>query len=153
MPVLHITNLADLRDKVGKEIVVSDWLEVGQDRIDAFAECVGDHQWIHVDVERARRESPFGTTIAHGFLTLSLLSKLLSESVRFETAKMGVNYGFNRVRFTGPVPAGSRVRGRFTLKKLDQIQGGVQMTWDVTIDREGDDKPCMVAEWVTRRYE
>ena len=153
MPVLHIANLADLRDKVGQQIVVSDWLQVGQDRIDAFAECVGDHQWIHVDAERARRESPFGTTIAHGFLTLSLLSKLLGESIRFQSAKMGVNYGFNRVRFTGPVPAGSRVRGRFTLKNLDEIQGGVQMTWDVTVDREGDDKPCLVAEWVTRRYE
>lgn len=151
--MLHIAHLADLRDKVGQEIVVSDWLKIGQDRIDAFAECIGDHQWIHVDVERARRESPYGTTIAHGFLTLSLLSKLLSDSLRFDTAKMGVNYGFNRVRFTGPVPTGSCVRGRFKLKQLDQIQGGVQMTWDVTIEREGDDKPCLVAEWVTRRYE
>jgi len=153
MPTLHIAHLADLRDKVGQEIVVSEWLKIGQDRIDAFAECIGDHQWIHVDVERARRESPYGATIAHGFLTLSLLSKLLSDSLRFDTAKMGVNYGFNRVRFTGPVPTGSRVLGRFKLKQLDQIQGGVQMTWDVTIEREGDDKPCLVAEWVTRRYE
>jgi len=151
--MLHIAHLADLRDKVGQEIVVSDWLKIGQDRIDAFAECIGDHQWIHVDVERARRESPYGGTIAHGFLTLSLLSKLLSDTVRFDTAKMGVNYGFNRVRFTGPVPAGSRVRGRFKLKQLDPIQDGVQMTWDVTLEREGDDKPCLVAEWVTRRYE
>jgi len=153
MPVLHIAKLADLRDKVGQEVVVSEWLKVEQDRIDAFAECIGDHQWIHVDVERARRESPYGGTIAHGFLTLSLLSKLLSDTVRFDTAKMGVNYGFNRVRFTGPVPAGSRVRGRFKLKQLDPIQDGVQMTWDVTLEREGDDKPCLVAEWVTRRYE
>ena len=153
MPVLQIANLRDLRDKVGQEIVISEWLEVTQQRIDAFADCIEDRQWIHVDVARARRESPFGTTIAHGFLTLSLLSKLLGDSLRFATAKMGVNYGFNRVRFTGPVPAGSRVRGRFTLEKLDQIEGGVQMTWGVKIEREGDEKPCLVAEWLTRRYE
>jgi len=153
MPVLQIANLRDLRDKVGQEIVISEWLEVTQQRIDAFADCIEDRQWIHVDVARAHRESPFGTTIAHGFLTLSLLSKLLGDSLRFATAKMGVNYGFNRVRFTGPVPAGSRVRGRFTLEKLDQIEGGVQMTWGVKIEREGDAKPCLVAEWLTRRYE
>jgi len=158
MPVLHIAKLADLRDKVGQEVVVSEWLEVSQARIDAFAECTEDRQWIHIDPERARRESPFGGSIAHGFLTLSLLSKLLTESIRFATARMGVNYGFNRVRFTAPVPAGSRVRGRFVLAKLEDIEAGaqmtgVQMTWLVTIEREGSDKSCLVAEWVTRRYQ
>jgi len=163
MPVLHIAKLGDLRDKVGQELVVSDWLEVSQARIDAFAECTEDRQWIHIDPERARRESPFGGSIAHGFLTLSLLSKLLTESIRFATARMGVNYGFNRVRFTAPVPAGARVRGRFVLAQLEDIEAdgemkgvqmtGVQMTWLVTIEREGSDKPCLVAEWVTRRYQ
>jgi acyl dehydratase len=158
MPVLHIAKLGDLRDKVGQEVVVSEWLEVSQARIDAFAECTEDRQWIHIDPERARRESPFGGSIAHGFLTLSLLSKLLTESIRFATARMGVNYGFNRVRFTAPVPAGSRVRGRFVLAQLEDIEDGgqitgVQMTWLVTIEREGVDKPCLVAEWVTRRYQ
>ena len=158
MPVLHIAKLGDLRDKVGQEVVVSEWLEVSQARIDAFAECTEDRQWIHIDPERARRESPFGGSVAHGFLTLSLLSKLLTESIRFATARMGMNYGFNRVRFTAPVPAGSRVRGRFVLAKLEDIEGGaqmtgVQMTWLVTIEREGADKPCLVAEWLTRRYQ
>jgi len=153
MPMVHIARLRDLRDRVGEEIVVSEWLEVGQERIDAFAECTGDRQWIHIDPERARRESPFGGSIAHGFLTLSLLSKLLTDSISFGSAKMGVNYGFNRLRFTGPVPAGARVRGRFLLKQLDEIEAGVQMTWAVTIEREGADKPCLVAEWLTRRYE
>ena len=153
MPMVHIARLRDLRDRVGEEIVVSEWLEVGQERIDAFAECTGDRQWIHIDPERARRESPFGGSIAHGFLTLSLLSKLLTDSISFGSAKMGVNYGFNRVRFTDPVPAGARVRGRFLLKQLDEIEAGVQMTWAVTIEREGADKPCLVAEWLTRRYE
>jgi len=153
MPMVHIARLRDLRDRVGEEIVVSEWLEVGQERIDAFAECTGDRQWIHIDPERARRESPFGGSIAHGFLTLSLLSKLLTDSISFGSAKMGVNYGFNRLRFTGPVPAGARVRGRFLLKQLVEIEAGVQMTWAVTIEREGADKPCLVAEWLTRRYE
>ena len=153
MPVLELKSLRDLRDRIGQEIVVSEWMEITQERIDGFADATEDHQWIHVDVERARRESPFQATIAHGFLTLSMLSRLLNGSIRFGTAKMGVNYGFNRLRFTGPVPAGSRVRGRFTLQALDEIEGGVQTTWNVVVEREGSDKPCLVAEWLTRRYE
>jgi acyl dehydratase len=128
-------------------------MEMTQERIDRFADATEDHQWIHVDVERARRDSPFRTTVAHGFLTLSMLSRLLNRSVNFGTARMGVNYGFNRLRFTAPVPAGSRLRGRFTLKALEEIEGGVQSTWAVVVEREGSDKPCLVAEWVTRRYD
>jgi acyl dehydratase len=153
MARVELASARELGARIGEEIVVSDWLEISQQRIDQFAEAGGDHQWIHVDVERARRESPFGTTIAHGFLTLSLLSKLLADSIRFTRARMGVNYGLNRVRFTAPVPAGARVRARFVLKALEEIEGGVQMTWTVTVEREGGDKPCMVAEWLTRRYD
>ena len=153
MPVLELKSLRDLRDRIGQEIVVSEWMEITQERIDRFADATEDHQWIHVDVERARRDSPFQATIAHGFLTMSMLSRLLSSSIKFGTAKMGVNYGFNRLRFTGPVPAGSRVRGRFTLRALDEIEGGVQTTWAVVVELEGSEKPCLVAEWLTRRYE
>jgi len=145
-------NLEELAAKVGQEVVVSDWLEVTQERIDQFADATGDHQWIHVDAERARRESPFGTTIAHGFLTLSLLSHFLNNSLEFGNSKMGVNYGCNRLRFTAPVKAGSRLRARFKLKELQRIEGGVQMIWDVAMECEGQEKPVLVAEWVGRRY-
>jgi acyl dehydratase len=145
-------NLEELAAKVGQEVVVSDWLEVTQERIDQFADATGDHQWIHVDVERARRESPFGTTIAHGFLSLSLLSHFLNHSLEFGNSKMGVNYGCNRLRFTAPVKAGSRLRARFKLKEFQRIEGGVQMIWDVAMECEGQEKPVLVAEWVGRRY-
>ena len=145
-------NLEELAAKVGQEVVVSDWLAVTQERINQFADATGDHQWIHVDVERARRESPFGTTIAHGFLTLSLLSHFLNNSLEFGNSKMGVNYGCNRLRFTAPVKAGSRLRARFKLKEFQRIEGGVQMIWDVAMECEGQQKPVLVAEWVGRRY-
>jgi len=145
-------NLEELAAKVGQEVVVSDWLEVTQERINQFADATGDHQWIHVDVERARRESPFGTTIAHGFLTLSLLSHFLNNSLEFGNSKMGVNYGCNRLRFTAPVKAGSRLRARFKLMEFQRIEGGVQMIWDVAMECEGQQKPVLVAEWVGRRY-
>ncbi len=153
MPALELKSLRDLRDRIGQEIVVSEWLEITQERINHFADATDDHQWIHVDAGRARRESPFQSTVAHGFLTVSMLSRLLNSSIKFGTARMGLNYGFNRLRFTRPVPAGSRVRGRFTLKALEEIEGGVQTTWAVVVEREGSDKPCLVAEWLTRRYE
>jgi acyl dehydratase len=145
-------NLEELAAKVGQEVVVSDWLEVTQERIDQFADATGDHQWIHVDVERARRESPFGTTIAHGFLTLSLLSHFLNNSLEFGNSKMGVNYGCNRLRFTAPVKSGSRLRARLKLKEFQRIEGGVQLIWDVAMECEGQEKPVLVAEWVGRRY-
>jgi acyl dehydratase len=153
MPALELKSLRDLRDRIGQEVVVSEWMEITQERIDRFAEATDDRQWIHVDVERARRESPFHATIAHGFLTVSMLSRLLNSSIKFAAAKMGLNYGFDRLRFTGPIPAGSRVRGRFTLKALEDIEGGVQTTWGVVVECEGSDKPCLVADWLTRRYE
>ena len=152
MARIVIEDIAALRERLGQEVAVSDWLELTQERINAFAQATGDFQWIHVDVERARKESVYGGTIAHGFLTLSLLSSLLLEAIEMRGVRMGVNYGLNRVRFTGPVPAGSRVRARFVLASLEDIPGGVQMTWSVSVEREGGDKPVLVAEWLTRRY-
>jgi acyl dehydratase len=140
-----------LGDRIGQEITVSPWLDVTQARIDAFAEATDDRQWIHVDAPRAAAESPFKSTIAHGFLTLSLVSILLRTSMGF-TAKMALNYGLNRVRFVSAVPVGSRVRGRFTPVLLEEAGGGVQVTWKVTVEREGQDKPACVAEWIVRYY-
>ena len=118
-----------------------------------FAEATGDHQWIHVDQDRARTESPYGTTIAHGFLTLSLLSYLMSQTVRVRIpAKMGINYGLNKVRFPSPVPSGARLRARATLQSVEDIPGGLQLVWHISIEREGGDKPCCVAEWLLRQY-
>jgi len=152
MAKIIVEGIPPLRELVGKEVAVSDWLEVTQERINEFAQAGGDFQWIHVDVERAEKESVYGRTVAHGFLTLSLLSYFLVESVEMRGFRMGVNYGLNRVRFTGPVPSGSRVRARFTLAALEDVKGGVQMTWNVSVEREGEDKPVLVAEWLTRRY-
>jgi acyl dehydratase len=138
--------------RVGEEIAVSPWLEISQARIDKFAEAIEDFQWIHVDPERAKG-SPFGGTIAHGFLTLSLLSRLAEMTFSIADRKMGVNYGLNRVRFTAPVPSGSKVRARFALGKYEKLEGnGVQVTWNVTVEREGGDKPVLVAEWLGRHY-
>lgn len=158
MSRIEIASLQELKGRIGQEVAVSDWLEMTQERVDLFAQATGDHQWIHVDPERARRDSPFGAPIAHGFLTLSLLSKFLGESISFTSARMGVNYGLNRVRFTAPVPVGARIRARLRLRQADDLEAegqtrGVQMTWEVTLEREGSDKPCLVAEWLTRRYE
>jgi len=152
MDKIVIESVPGLREKLGQELVVTDWYEITQERINQFAQATGDFQWIHVDVARAEKESVFGTTIAHGFLTLSLLSCFLVDSVDMRGMRMGVNYGLNRVRFTGPVPSGSRVRARFVLAAMEDIQGGAQLTWAVTVEREGGDKPVLVAEWLTRRY-
>jgi acyl dehydratase len=152
MPRIELQKVQDLDNFKGRELVISDWLEVTQPMIDAFAQATGDHQWIHVDPERARRESPFGATIAHGFLTMSLLSHFLNTSVNFGASRMGVNYGLNRLRFTAPVRVGSKLRARFKVNRLEPIEGGMQIVWDVTMECEGQDKPVMVAEWLTRRY-
>ena len=143
--------IRDLGSRVGQEIAVSPWLEIAQDRIDLFAKATEDFQWIHVDREKAKT-SPFGTTIAHGFLTLSMLPKLTESTFVFSDRKMGVNYGLNKVRFTAPVPAGAKIRGRFTLAKFEPLEGGVQTTWNVTVEREGGEKPVMVAETISRHY-
>jgi acyl dehydratase len=148
----EIATLAELKALVGQEVAVSDWVEITQDRVNQFAEATGDHQWIHLDVERCKRESPFGGPIAHGFLTLSLLPMLMQNSVRMTDVRMGVNYGLNKVRFPAPVPVGSRVRSRTTVLSVEDIEGGAQVTWQVTIEREGGDKPVCVAESISRRY-
>lgn len=144
-------HLADLAAEVGNEIGLSDWITVDQRRIDLFAEATGDHQWIHVDPVRAA-EGPFGTTIAHGFLTLSLMAEMFDTGFRIDDVRMGVNYGLNRVRFTAPVPAGGRVRGRFRLLRYDALEGGAQLTVEVTMELEGSAKPACVAESVSRRF-
>jgi acyl dehydratase len=154
MPITEIENLTHLRALVGKEIAVSDWFEVTQERINQFADATLDHQWIHINEERAKNESPFGTTIAHGFLTLSLLPHLIQSAIKYKIPpKMGVNYGLNRLRFTSPVPVGSSIRARITLHSVEEIPGGVQITWNIVVEREGAEKPCLVAEWLGRSYE
>jgi acyl dehydratase len=153
MPSREIASLEELRSLTGQEVAVSDWVEVTQERINLFADATGDHQWIHVDVERAKNESPYGTAIAHGFLTLSLLSYLMSETVKIKLPiRMGINYGLNKVRFPSAVMAGSKVRARAALQSLEEIPGGQQLVWNITVEREGADKPCCVAEWLVRYY-
>jgi len=143
--------LDELEGLVGREIGVSDWLEVDQARINAFAAATEDRQWIHVDPERAA-QGPFGGTIAHGFLTLSLLPHFFETAYRVRETRMGINYGLDRVRFPAPVPAGSRLRGRFVLKRIDAVEGGVQLLVEVTVETEAGGKPVCVAESLTRQY-
>lgn len=144
--------LADLYRHVGQQVFLTDWVTIGQRRIDQFAEATEDYQWIHVDAERSARSSPFGGTIAHGFLTLALLGKFYEDHLTLPFCEMGINYGLNKVRFTNPVPVNSRVRGRFVLAKVEDISGGIQLTFNVTIEIEGLDKPACVAESVVRQY-
>ena len=144
-------SLRELESRVGQEVGVSPWVEMPQERIDLFARATEDFQWIHTDPQKAKG-SPFGGTIAHGYLTLSMLPKLSESTFEFSDRKMGVNYGLNKVRFTAPVPSGAKIRGRFTLAKYEIIGGGVQVTWNVTIEREGGDKPVMVAESIGRHF-
>ena len=147
----HFAKLQDLQSLVGQEIGVSDWVTVDQRRIDLFAEATNDHQWIHVDPERAAA-GPFGATIAHGFLTLSLLPELFATGFAIDDVGMGLNYGLDRVRFPNPVRAGSRLRGRFRLLSYDAIAGGAQLVVEATVELEGAAKPACVAESVSRRY-
>ncbi len=140
---------SELKDLTGQEVGVSDWITITQDMIDRFADLTGDHQWIHVDTVRARQESQFATTIAHGFLTLSLLSAMTHQAVEVRgDFKMAINYGLNRVRFVSPVPSGSRVRGHFVV----QSASGGELIWLVTVERDGAEKPALVAEWIARFY-
>ena len=144
--------LAELAACVGQEVAVSDWVTITQAQVNQFADATGDHQWIHVDPDRARA-GPFGAPIAHGFLTLSLLPRFFESAFDVRGSSMGVNYGLNRVRFTAPVPVGSRLRARMTLLSAEPIAGdGLQMTWSVAVEREGGDKPVCVAESLVRRY-
>ena len=144
--------LSELAALVGQEVAVSDWTTITQEQVNQFAQATGDHQWIHVDVERANA-GPFGAPIAHGFLTLSLIPKFFASALEIVESRMGVNYGLNKVRFTAPVPVGSRLRARLTLLQCEPIDNnGIQMTWAVAVEREGAVKPVCVAESISRRY-
>jgi acyl dehydratase len=147
----HIDRLESLAQRVGEEIAVGEWITVDQGMIDDFARATGDHQWIHVDPVRAA-SGPFGATIAHGFLTLSLLPRMAESAITFDDVRMGLNYGLNKVRFPAPVPVGSRLRGRFRLLAYEPLPGGAQVTMEVTMQREGSDKPVCVAESISRRF-
>jgi acyl dehydratase len=146
------TTLAELPSYTGKELGSSDWIEVTQDRVNTFADATDDHQWIHVDVERAKAESPFGGPIGHGYLTLSLLIPMWSQVLTVTDTTMAVNYGLNKVRFPAPVPVGSKIRLTATLADVEEIKGGVQVTVSAVIEREGGDKPVCIAEPVFRFY-
>jgi acyl dehydratase len=148
-----IDGIDGLRGLVGQEVAASDWFEVSQQRINDFADATEDHQWIHIDVERAKKETPFGSTIAHGFLSLSLLPVLAAQAYKIEGEfKMGINYGLNRLRFVSPVPSGSRIRARFTPQAVEDVPGGWQITWSVTVEIDGGQKPALAAEWLVRYY-
>lgn len=144
-------SLDELKGAIGEQLGTSDWLEIDQKRIDLFAEATGDHQWIHVDPEKAAG-GPFGTTIAHGYLTLSLLPVLVPQLMAVEGVRMGINYGTNKVRFPSPVPVGSRLRATGTVSDVTEVAGGFQLTLTVTVEREGSEKPVCVAESVSRFY-
>ncbi len=149
--MIQVPTLASLKERVGEQLAVGEWLTVDQAMIDKFADATGDHPWIHIDRERAAN-GPFGTTIAHGFLTLSLLPRLAASALEVGDVRMGVNYGLNRVRFPAPVPSGSRIRARLKLLSYEPLDGGAQLVMEVTMEREGGDKPVCVAESVSRRY-
>jgi acyl dehydratase len=149
---MKVVEFSQLPALVGQEVAVSDWVTITQEQVNRFADATGDHQWIHVDVERAKA-GPFGGPIAHGFLTLSLIPLFFQKAIELNGTRMGVNYGLNKVRFTSPVPVGSRLRARLKLLTCDPIaDNGLQMAWEVKIEREGGDKPVCIAESLTRRY-
>jgi acyl dehydratase len=153
MPKLTLDSPDALKDLVGQEIAVTDWFNVTQERIQQFADATLDHQWIHVDVERARRESPFKAPIAHGFLTLSLLPHFMHQALEIKQGiRLGVNYGLNRVRFVSPVRAESNIRARIVLQSLKDVPNGMEAVFNATVEVEGGEKPCCVAEWVVRYY-
>jgi acyl dehydratase len=145
-------SIDELRTMVGQEIATSGWIAITQDRIRSFAEITGDHQWIHLDQARAERESPFGSTIAHGFLTLSMVSQMFSSSVRISGARLTINYGLNRVRFPAAVPANSLIRGTFSVHSFKDVPEASEVTFNVVVECENVTKPCCVAEWILRYY-
>jgi acyl dehydratase len=153
MPQRVIDGVEELRGLAGQEVAIGDWFTITQAQINAFADVTHDRQWIHTDPERARRDSPFGTTVAHGFLTLSLLSHLHSQAVQIRgNVRMAINYGVNRVRFTSAVRAGSRIRTRSVLQELKEIADGIHLVWTIAVEIEGTTKPALVAEWLVRLY-
>jgi acyl dehydratase len=145
-------NLTDLKSLAGREIAVTEWMEITQERINKFADATDDHQWIHIDPERAQRESPYGSTIAHGFLTLSMLPKFLKDSLPIGDVRMAINYGLNRVRFPAAVRAGSRIRARIVLQSIRGVSDATEATYAITVECEGSEKPCCVAELLVRYY-
>ena len=148
-----VQGIDELKSLAGQEVGCSEWQTVSQDQIDRFADVSGDHQWIHVDAERARRESPYHSTIAHGFLTLSLISVFMKQAIQIQSGvRMAVNYGLNRVRFPAPVRVDSRIRGRFTLQSAKDLPDAVEAIFSVSVECEGSDKPCCVAEWIVQYY-
>ena len=154
MAKTFINGNADLPNWMNKELPPSDWVTVTQEMINMFAESTGDHQWIHVDVERSKKESPYKTPIAHGYLTLSLMPMLRAAAIEMPESRVGINYGLNKVRFTGPVPSGSRVRAVFKLVNLEQLpDNGVQQTWEAKVYCEGSERPVLIAETIGRRFE
>jgi acyl dehydratase len=153
MPTLVLESLQSLKDYVGREIATTGWLCVTQERIWQFAEATGDRQWIHIDPERAQRDSPYGAAIAHGFLTLSLMSHFMREAIQFPAdVRQTINYGLNRVRFPAPVRAGEKIRARVHLQMCRELPSSVEAVYDITIEAEGAEKPCCVAEWILRYY-
>jgi acyl dehydratase len=153
MPPIKFESLRSLKDFVGSEVGLSDWFTITQDRINQFAQATEDRQWIHLDPKRVQHESPYRTTIAHGFLTLSLISFLMKQAIQIQSGvRMSVNYGLNRVRFPAPVPVDSRVRGRFTLQSAKDLPDAMEAIFSVSVECEGSDKPCCVAEWIVRYY-
>jgi acyl dehydratase len=150
--MLELETPLDIKQHVGRELGPSEWMTVDQPMIDQFAKATGDHQWIHVDVERAKKEMPGGKTIAHGYLTLSLVPRLAATLTKVKKRSRGVNYGSNKVRFINPVPAGARIRLRQRIKTVEDIQGGVRVTSEMTVEIEGQDKPALVAELIGQQY-
>jgi acyl dehydratase len=150
--MIDLSNPLSLRERIGQEVAASEWFEITQERINQFAEATEDRQWIHVDPARAAAESPYKVTIAHGYLTLSLTPILIRQAMSFSGIRLSVNYGLNRVRFIKAVPSGSRIRARFAPASVEETDGGIQIIWNVTIDLEGSEKPCCVAEWLVRYY-
>jgi len=153
MTAFVVESVDGIKNLVGQEIATSDWLTVTQERINAFADATEDRQWIHLDAERAKRESPFGRTIAHGFLTLSLLSQLMQQTIQIRAgSRLAVNYGLNRVRFPAPVREGSKIRGRFTLASFKDLGNSYEAIFGCSVECEGSEKPVCVAEWIVRYY-
>lgn len=153
MPPFVLGSLQSLKDYIGNEITTTAWMAVTQERIQQFADATEDHQWIHVDPERAHRESPYGATIAHGFLTLSLMSRLMKEAIQLPVdVRQTINYGLNRVRFPAPVRAGEKIRARIRLHSCRELSGSVEAIFEITLETEGGNKPCCVAEWILRYY-
>lgn len=152
MPKKEFQTIDELRRHIGQEVALGDWVPVTQEQINQFAEATGDYQWIHLDKERAAAESPYGATVAHGFLTLSLIPRLMADTLQLPPAKMSVNYGLNRVRFAAPVRAGKRVRARVFLLGIEEVSGGLQFGWKVQIEVEDSEKPACIAETLSRQY-